>query len=374
MKKLKSGVRLIAVGEVIRHLIASCIARKANSEAADLFNTKKLGVAVKGGAEGIVHATRVSFKNCKNQKNSGTLQIDTKNAFNLVKRSKVLEAVSKFLPSLATFATFCYSQHSHFHFNNTYLSSQLGIQQGDLLRPLLFSLALWPINKEIETKLPNLVQLNWFLDDGILAGTRQQLCTALILLTNLGEGCGLELRIEKCELVSTVDLNAIDNRVMRNSKEGLEILGAAIGNPSFLAASLRKRVNKIEKLLDNLAYLDDPHCVLIILRSCLGAPRMVYSLRCNTPSEESSVILQDFDNLQRTTFENMLGTVISNKAWKQSCLPISKTGVGIGQAVDQLQTAFVGFVSQADALVEQITGKKFTDNQIFKETVEELKF
>ena len=274
---------------------------------------------------------------------------------------------------LPLFATFCYSQHSHLHFNNTYLSSQSGVQQGDPLGPLLFSLALWPIIKEIETKLPNLVQHNWYLDDGILAGTHQQLCTALNLLTHLGEGCGLELRIEKCELWSPVDLNAIDNRVKRNSKEGLEILGAAIGNPSFVAASLRKRFNKIGKLLDNLAYLEDPHCALGILRSCLGAQKMVYSLRCNTPSDESSVILQDFDKLQRTTFENMLGTLISDNAWKQACLPISKTGVGIRQAIDQLKAAFVGSVSQADALVEQITGEKITDNQIFKETVEELK-
>ena len=122
-----------------------------------------------------------------------------------------------------------------------------------------------------------------------------------------------------------------------------------------------------------MAYLDDPHCALGILRSCLGAPKMVYSLRCNTPSDESSVILQDFDKLQGTTFENVLGTLISDKAWKQACLPISKTGVGIRQAIDQLKSAFVGSVSQADALVEQITGEKITDNQIFKETVEELK-
>ena len=148
---------------------------------------------------------------------------------------------------------------------------------------------------------------------------------------------------------------------------------SAAGNPSFVPASLRKRVNKIEKLLDNLTYLDDPPCALGIFRSCLGAPKMVYSLRCTTPSDESSVILQDFDNLQRTTFEIMLGTVISDKAWKQACLPISKTGVGISQAVDQLKVAFVGSVSQAGALVEQITCEKITDNQIFKQTVEELK-
>ena len=72
----------------------------------------------------------------------------------------------------------------------------------------------------------------------------------------------------------------------------------------------------------------------------------------------------------------MLGTVIALRiysAWKQVCLPINKTGVGIRQAVDHLKAAFVGSISQADALVEQIIGEKITDNQIFKETVEELK-
>ena len=136
---------------------------------------------------------------------------------------------------------------------------------------------------------------------------------------------------------------------------------------------MRRRVSKIEKLLDNLAYLDDPYCALGILRSCLAASKMVYSLRCNPLSDESSVILQNFDNLQRTTFENLLGTVISDNAWKQACLPISKTGVGFRQAVDQLKAAFVGSVSQADALAEQITREQITDNQNFKETVAKLK-
>ena len=94
---LKGGAHPIAVGAVIRRLIAKCIAREANSEAADLFNTKQLGVALKVGAEGIVHATRISFEKLQKSKKSGILQIDFKNGFNSVKRSKVLEAVAKFL-------------------------------------------------------------------------------------------------------------------------------------------------------------------------------------------------------------------------------------------------------------------------------------
>ena len=61
-------------------------------------------------------------------------------------------------------------------------------------------------------------------------------CNALNLLTNLGEGCGLELRTEKGELWSTVELNAVDNRVKRNSKAVLKGLGVVIRNPSLVTA------------------------------------------------------------------------------------------------------------------------------------------
>ena len=59
-------------------------------------------------------------------------------------------------------------------------------------------------------------------------------------------------------------------------------------------------------------------------------------------------------------------------AWKQDCLPISKTNVGTRQVVDHLKAAFVGSVLHSDPLVEQITCEKITENQIFEETVEEL--
>ena len=73
LKKLKDEVRPIAVGEVIRRLIAKCIASEVNSEAVDLFNTKQMVVAVKGVDEGIVLVTRISFEKLQKSKNSGIL-------------------------------------------------------------------------------------------------------------------------------------------------------------------------------------------------------------------------------------------------------------------------------------------------------------
>ena len=47
----KTGIRHIAVGEVIRRLVTKCIAKEAFAEAVGLFGAKQLGVAVRGGAE-----------------------------------------------------------------------------------------------------------------------------------------------------------------------------------------------------------------------------------------------------------------------------------------------------------------------------------
>ena len=62
LNKKKTGVRTIAVGEVIRRLVAKCIAKEAAIEAVEVFGSKQLGVAVKGGAESIVHATKKPSK------------------------------------------------------------------------------------------------------------------------------------------------------------------------------------------------------------------------------------------------------------------------------------------------------------------------
>ena len=92
-------------GEDCRRLIAKCIAQEASFEAAELFSSRKLGVAVKYGAESIVHATRQTFQKLMNKEKAGLLQIDFKNAFNSITRSSMLDAAQNFIPSLAPFAS-----------------------------------------------------------------------------------------------------------------------------------------------------------------------------------------------------------------------------------------------------------------------------
>ena len=139
------------------------------------------------------------------------------------------------------------------------------------------------------------------------------------------------------------------------------ILGAAVGTPDLI----QKRVQKIGKLLENLAYINNPQCALGILSSCLGAPKMVYSQRCNTPSEEAVKFFEEHDSLQRTNFENLLGTILSNESWHQSCLPINKTRIRVRRAAYQIKAAYIGSMSHSGTLVELTTSQSMTTDHTF---------
>ena len=223
LNKKKTGIRPIAVGDVIRRLVAKCIAKEAAIEAFELFGSKQLGVVVKGGAESIVHATKITFKRMKSVKSGGILQIDFRNAINAVKHSHLLGSTKVLMPSIISLASFCYSKHSVLFFNGSIVDSQTGVQQGDPLGQLLFSLAIWPLIDEIESKIPNLLQHCWYLDDGIIAGTVIKLCKALEILSESGEKIGLELRKDKCELWSFESMTKIDILIKRNYVDGIEI-------------------------------------------------------------------------------------------------------------------------------------------------------
>ena len=217
LKKLKGGVRPIAVGKVLQRLVAKCITKQSQTPLAELASSKELGEGVKGVAESIIHAIKKTFEELWLSQDAGILPIDFKNSFKSIKRSQILKAAVTLMPSLASLAIYCYSPQRHLYHGNKSVTSQPGVKQRDPLGPLLFSLTLWPILEEIESKLTNLTQHCWYLEDGIIAETEPELNEALDILTLSGKTYGLELRRDKCEVWSKGALNTIDSRIKRNS-------------------------------------------------------------------------------------------------------------------------------------------------------------
>ena len=177
------------------------------------------------------------------------------------------------MPGIAAFTNSCYSQHSHLFYDNFVVSSESGIQQGDSLDLLLFSLTLWPNIEKIQETSSELLQLSWYLDDGVLVGSEDNLIRSGDLLCQLGPDRGLHVGVDKCELWSTVDLDRLDIRIKRTDILGREVFGAALGTPEFVYMKLNKRIGKIGVLSHKLVYLDDPQCALGILRHCIGPPK-----------------------------------------------------------------------------------------------------
>ncbi|PGH37799.1 MAG: hypothetical protein CRN43_19015, partial [Candidatus Nephrothrix sp. EaCA] len=103
----------------------------------------QLGIAVPGGCEAAVHATRRFIRSMR--PDQVLVKLDFTNAFNSLRRDIMLSAVYKTIPEIYPFALQAYSAPSVLRFGHLLLTSEMGPQQGDPLGPLLFSLPLQPV-------------------------------------------------------------------------------------------------------------------------------------------------------------------------------------------------------------------------------------
>ena len=104
-----------------------------------------------------------------------------------------LQEVTRLFPEVLKWATTCYSQPSHLLYGDPTISSERGWQQGDPLASLLFSLVLHPIVTTIEERVPGLAAHAWYLDDGTVVGTAEELQEVVDILVEEGPARGLIL-------------------------------------------------------------------------------------------------------------------------------------------------------------------------------------
>ena len=71
-------------------------------------------------------------------------KLDFENAFNSVRRDRMLEAIQLLCPPLYAFAHLVYAAPSNLLWGDNTISSAESLQQGDPLGPLLFCLLLHP--------------------------------------------------------------------------------------------------------------------------------------------------------------------------------------------------------------------------------------
>ena len=133
-----------------------------------------------------------------------TCKVDQRNAFNAVSRRALLEECAIHFTELFWWVFWWYGQHPTLWHSTGTLGSEQGVQQGDPLGPLLFSLVLHKLVQSIaaDSECSELLFNMWYLDDGTLAGPKDAVKHAIHLIQQFGPSLGLYINMARCELFS----------------------------------------------------------------------------------------------------------------------------------------------------------------------------
>ncbi|GJR25692.1 reverse transcriptase domain-containing protein [Tanacetum coccineum] len=284
------GIRPIAVGTIWRRLVS------------------KFGVRVAGGSDAILHSVNRLIEAYGDDVSLSMLLVDFKNAFNLVDREVMLREVHLRCPTISRWVEFCYSNPARLYYGEHTLWSCQGVQQGDPLGPLLFSLVLHPLICKIRDSF-SLSLHAWYLDDGTIIGD--------IMVVGKED--------PQSRLAGIFPPN------IAQPLHGVKLLGGpASVDFDFCNELVMKRVAKTIGLMDAIAKINDPQCELLLLCSCTGISRLYFTMRTCPPCFFESAQCS-FDMALLSSLEHIVtasGPGFGDWQWILATLPFTFGGIG----------------------------------------------
>jgi len=292
LSKKDGGLRPIAIGYTLRRLTAKIANTYATKKMSATLSPLQLGVGTAGGMEAAVHATRQYLHQLTSD--YAIVKLDFKNAFNTLRRDCMLEALSSTIPELFTFVHSAYATSSMLQFDNFVIQSSEGVQQGDPLGPLLFSITVHPllINCSTELKVG-------YLDDFTIGGSKLDIVSNVVRLRKDAFELGLDLNINKSEYIhgdmdSNIPTELKDFTIVHPNDAFL--LGSPLTVNNALTLILTNRLNDLTKAAQRLRLLQS-HDALVILRHSVSLPSLLHNLR-SAPCAGHH-LLEQFDNSLR---------------------------------------------------------------------------
>eukprot|EP00663_Eupelagonemidae_sp_cell21sb_P003029 gene3029-6398_t len=161
--------------------------------------------------------------------------------------------------------------------------------------------------------------------------------------------CGGRYIARHCELASLVTPLALVTltfcpRPKVSATADVEILGAPIGCDAFCAEHTLDRLDAMQPLLDEIPKLNDAHTASHLLRSCVDAGKLMYTMRTTPPASIRAVLAQ-FDDRVHTAWDAVHACSPQGPQWDEVALPTRMGGMGMRQAAKHCDAAYVASVS-----------------------------
>ena len=360
LRKKDGGLRPIAIGSVYRRLSCRIAAHHAAGLLAPDFRPVQLGVGTRQGCEVAVHATREFISARSNDYSSPDVlvKVDVRNAFNSVRRDVILKSIRARCPEIYPIAFQAYSAPTPLHIGDHTIWSCAGVQQGDPLGPVGFSLAVDDCARSMTSPL-NV----WYLDDATLAGPADVIVKDLSQMQQVLPKLGLELNSAKCEVTvlgrSSDELRTSVLATVQTTLPGiketpldqLSLLGSPL-NEAGTHAAQEAAAGTVSVLCERIRALD-PHSAMFFLAHHTSAPRLQYLLR-SSPMYKNRSGLQTIDEMVRSTLADVCNVSIEDKAWVQAALPTKHGGLGVRSVEKLALPCYVASLTAATPLISTV--------------------
>ena len=364
--KKDGSLRPIACGILLRRITAKTIAKKLMPRAAALFSPLQLGVGIPNACESIIHSAKIILDS---DPSLWVLQSDLVSAYNQCDRDYILEETKNQFPEILKFVQTCYGQHRPLFFGEHIVMSQKGTAQGDPLAGLLFSLVLFPVNKEIHERVPRLRLHVWLCDDGTMIGKKEDLRQVVEVINEMGPERGLTLSTDRSvpghgktvvwspAFPPDIGPDPLECGTRKVEDAGIKLLGAPVGSEDFTRQQLEEAIDKIRRITAALPSLEDSMSQFCLLRSTLGLSKFGYLIRTVNTSAHIAQLME-FDHIQRQALNDLMGSTLSHTAVNQAVLPVSCGGLGLRRSYDHGPAAYVASVVASLGLIHRLVGER----------------